>query len=420
MANLKQQTKLQPTLERTVVDIATLHPSEYNPRVISKEAAEGLAHSIKSFGLVQEIVVNRRGGRNRIVGGHQRVEVLKQMGEKKAAVVFVDLDDKAERALNVVLNNEHIAGEWNTDALVSLLDQIKSDGAVDFSALRLDELLSQLGQGLKQGQTDPDDAPPLPKKAVTKLGDLYIMGEHRLLCADASKPESYVRLLGNDRVDLVFTDPPYGIDIGKKNRFLNSFQPSGRSLKDMANDIIGKDALFDLLRSAFTLTCERMRDDASCYVTAPQGGELGLMMMMMMSGLPTRHVLIWNKNSQNFSLGRLDYEYKHEPILYTWKKTHRFFGKGQFTNSVWDIDKPRKADVHPTMKPVLLVHNAIFNSSLPGDLVLDPFCGSGTTLMAADQTGRKARVMEIDPAYCDVIVKRWSEFSAKKAVLEKV
>ncbi len=162
MANLKQQTKLQPTLERTVVDIATLHPSEYNPRVISKEAAEGLAHSIKSFGLVQEIVVNRRGGRNRIVGGHQRVEVLKQMGEKKAAVVFVDLDDKAERALNVVLNNEHIAGEWNTDALVSLLDQIKSDGAVDFSALRLDELLSQLGQGLKQGQTDPDDAPPLP------------------------------------------------------------------------------------------------------------------------------------------------------------------------------------------------------------------------------------------------------------------
>jgi ParB family chromosome partitioning protein len=151
MAPPKQKSSLaknisppKTALERSVVDISTLNPSEYNPRTISKEAAEGLAHSIKSFGLVQEIVVNRRGGRNRIVGGHQRVEVMKQMGETKAAVVFVDLDDKAERALNVVLNNEHIAGEWNNDALVSLLDQIKSDGAVNFDTLQLTELLNTL------------------------------------------------------------------------------------------------------------------------------------------------------------------------------------------------------------------------------------------------------------------------------------
>jgi len=166
----------------------------------------------------------------------------------------------------------------------------------------------------------------------------------------------------------------------------------------------------DYLLNAFTLANEYGHSHCSYYVTAPQGGELGLMMMMMMmmmSGLPAKHVLIWNKNRQNFSLGRLDYEYKHEPILYTWKEKHNFYGKGKFKNSVWDISKELKCDLHPTMKPVALIENAILNSSLSNCIVLDSFLGSGSTLIACEQTNRICYGMEIDPIYIDVILRRY-------------
>lgn len=399
--------------------LADLKPASWNPRTISKEAASGLSASLTRFGLVDPLIVNKRTGYT-IVGGHQRYAVLQQQGETSAQVVLIDVSEAEERALNVTLNNRHIAGDWS-DELVSLLDQIQSDGAVDFQALALDKLLEELHIPLNGGNTDPDDAPDKPLKVTTRPGEIWILGNHRLFCGDSSNPESYQRLLKNERVDLVFTDPPYGVDLGKKNRFLNSFQKAGRNLKDIANDMIGKDELFDLLVRAFTAAREVSNDKCSYYVTAPQGGELGLMMMMMMmSGLPTRHVLIWNKDSQNFSLGRLDYEYKHEPILYTWNKTHEFTGMGSFRNSVWDIPKPRKADVHPTMKPVELVENAILNSSKSGAIVMDMFAGSGTTAIAAQRTDRRARLIELDPAYCDVIIKRWEDFAGQKAILEKV
>lgn len=218
------------------------------------------------------------------------------------------------------------------------------------------------------------------------------------------------------KADMAFTDPPYGVDYGAKNRFLNTFQPAGRRLEDIANDMLGKDELFDFLVKAFTLAYEVGADHCTYYVTAPQGGELGLMMMMMMSGLPTKHILIWNKNKQNFSLGRLDYEYKHEPILYTWKEKHKFYGGGQFTNSVWDIAKESKCDLHPTMKPVALIENAILNSSQRDELCLDLFLGSGSTLIACEKTNRICYGMEIDEHYCDVIIDRFEKFTSKKAV----
>jgi site-specific DNA-methyltransferase (adenine-specific) len=227
--------------------------------------------------------------------------------------------------------------------------------------------------------------------------------------------------MDSEKADMVFTDPPYGVDYGEKNRFLNSFQKAGKNLKDIANDMLGKDELLDFLTKAFTLAYEQGADHCSYYVTAPQGGELGLMMMMMMmmmSGLPTRHVLIWNKNRQNFSLGRLDYEYKHEPILFTWKKTHKFYGKGQFKSSVWDIDKEQKCDLHPTMKPVALIENALLNSTEAGNIVLDLFGGSGSTLIACEKLNRKCRMMEIDPCYCDVIIERWEKFTGKKVEIK--
>jgi DNA modification methylase len=198
---------------------------------------------------------------------------------------------------------------------------------------------------------------------------------------------------------------------------LNQFQPSGRCTENIENDTLSVDELHSMLLKAFTNVRNVCADDASYYVTSPQGGDLGMMMMMMMkeAGLPIRHVLMWHKNTATFSMGRLDYDYQHEPIFYTWTKKHKFYGKGKFHTSVWDIDKPRKCDLHPTMKPVELVANCIENNSIGGDIVLDVFGGSGTTMIACEQLNRRCYMMELDPHYCDVIIDRWEQFTGKKA-----
>lgn len=216
---------------------------------------------------------------------------------------------------------------------------------------------------------------------------------------------------------MVFTDPPYGVAIGSKNEMLNSVQKAGRCTENIQNDTLSVDDLYKILQKAMTNIRLNCKEDAVYFVTAPQGGALGEMMMMMKdSGLQVRHNLIWNKNSATFSLGRLDYDYKHEPIFYTWTKSHHNYRKGAFRTSVWDIDKPRKCDLHPTMKPVELVANCMLDGTKEGDIVLDGFGGSGTTIIAAEQLNRKAYVMELDAHYCDVIIARWEQFTGKQAI----
>jgi len=223
---------------------------------------------------------------------------------------------------------------------------------------------------------------------------------------------------GGAEADMVFTDPPYGVAIGSKNESLNEVQKAGRCTENIAGDTMPETELYDMLRAAFENVREACREDAVYYVTSPQGGSLGLMMMMMMrdAGLPVRHVLMWKKSSATFSIGRLDYDYQHEPIFYTWTKSHHNFRKGRCRTTVWDFDKPRKCDLHPTMKPVELVANAILDGTTEGMNVLDVFGGSGTTLIACEQTGRRCYMMEIAPRYCDVILKRWENLTGKKAV----
>lgn len=216
---------------------------------------------------------------------------------------------------------------------------------------------------------------------------------------------------------MVFTDPPYGVAIGDKNKLLQSVQPSGRIEENIANDTLSVDELYKVLRKAMENARLSCADDASYYVCAPPGGDMGLMMMMMMrdAGLNVRHQIVWNKNCATFSLGRLDYDYKHEAIMYTWTKSHHNYRKGPFRTSVWDVDKPRQCDLHPTMKPLELVAAAMEDSTREGDTVLDLFGGSGTTLIVAEQLGRKCRMMEIDPHYCDVIIARWEKLTGKEA-----
>ena len=218
---------------------------------------------------------------------------------------------------------------------------------------------------------------------------------------------------------LVFTDPPYGVSIGKKNAMLNTFQPSGRCLDDFDMDDMAPAELGEMLKKVFTLWLGIMADNCSVFVCSPQGGGLGMMMLMMKeSGLEVRHILNWVKNRATFSMGRLDYDYQHEPILFTWKKTHKRKKEGAFQTSIWAVDKPMKNKEHPTMKPVELPVCAILNHSDKGDIVGDPFLGSGTTMIAAEMTGRICCGMEISPNYCDVIVDRWEKFTGKKAQLE--
>ncbi len=216
---------------------------------------------------------------------------------------------------------------------------------------------------------------------------------------------------------MCFTDPPYGVSIGSKNEMLNTVQPSGRCCKNIDNDTLPSDELYPILVAAMTNARLSCKDDASYYVTSPQGGELGLMMMMMKdAGLTVRHMLIWVKNCATFSLGRLDYDYQHEPIFYTWTKKHHNYRKGENRTTIWQYDKPRKCDLHPTMKPIPLVANCLMDSTKEGDIVVDLFGGSGTTMMACEQLNRKARLMEIDPHYCDVIIARWEKYTGKTAI----
>lgn len=337
--------------------------------------------------------------------------VAQELGYDEVPVVYVSIPDVAkEKELNLRLNKNN--GDWDFDLL----------GGLDKDILELVGFeQDDIGRAFPPiADEHEDDVPAAPEKPKSKTGDIYVMGEHRVMCGDSTKSEDVDRLMNGKRADMVFTDPPYGVSIGKKNRMLNSFQKSGRNLKDIADDDLKPDDLYKVLLAAFTNLKSVLSDCSTVFVSAPQGGGLGMMMMMMKdSGLEVRHVLIWKKNKPTFSMGRLDYDYQHEPILLAWNKSHKFYGGGICKTSIWEFDSPRESKEHPTMKPVALVENAILNNSKRGDIVADIFLGSGTTLIACEKTQRVCYGIEKDPSYVDLIVKRWEDFTGKKAVLSK-
>lgn len=252
--------------------------------------------------------------------------------------------------------------------------------------------------------------------ARCRRGDVWRLGDHMLMCGSSADKADMQLLYDGFEPLMVFTDPPYGVAIGDKNKRLDECaQKAGCITRNIIGDTLSTDELYDMLLHAFSNLREVCHEDCSYYVSSPQGGEIGLMMMMMMrdAGLPVRHNLIWAKNTATFSMGRLDYDYRHEPIFYTWTKRHRFYGSNE--NTVLEFDKPRRCDLHPTMKPVALVARLMENSSAPGDPVADIFGGSGTTLVAAEQLGRSCRMMELDPHYCDVIIERWEGLTGGRA-----
>ena len=349
-----------------------------------------------------------------LIDGHLRAETTPDM---EVPVLVLDVNEAEADKLLATIDPLGAMAEADVGKLDSLLRE------VDTGSEGLQEMLAELAKdnGLyKTPEVVEDEVPEPPANPVTQTGDLWVLGEHRLLCGDSTNAEDVRKVLGGQRATCVFTDPPYGVAIGAKNRMLNSFQPSERNLTDIVDDTLTPEQLEQQLLPAFINIRQLvMADDCTVFVTAPQGGELGMMMMMMMmqkAGLRARHVLIWKKNQPTFSMGRLDYDYAHEPILLTWGKKHKRPMNGKHRTSVWEIDRERKCAERPTMKPVELYANGYLNNSDEGDNVYDAYIGSGTAFIAAEQLNRRCYGLEISPAYCDVIVERWQNLTGGKAV----
>lgn len=392
-----------------------------NPRQWTKDEMDNLKKSISETPELLEArgaIVYPKDGKYIVLGGNMRLEAVRALGWKEMPCIVLPESLPVGKLKEIVIKDNGSFGEWDMDALANAWDDLPLsewganvawDGINDGDAGASDRTASVSEDDFSEEEDDIVQ--------VVTAGDLWKLGNHVLMCGDSADAESVKKLMGGAMADLVFTDPPYGVAIGDKNKALNSVQKAGRCTENIKNDNISVDELYPILVRAMANCRENCKEDASYYVTSPQGGELGLMMLMMMkdAGLPVRHMLVWEKNSATFSLGRLDYDYQHESIFYTWTKKHHNYRKGEYRTSIWKYDKPRKCDLHPTMKPVALVANCLMDGTEEGDIVLDVFGGSGTTMIACEQLGRKCRIMELDPHYCDVIIARWEKMTGKKA-----
>ena len=391
--------------------LSDLHPAEYNPRVAlapEDEEYKRIKRSIETYGYVDPIIINSDGT---IIGGHQRYNVLLDLGYDTAHVVIVDLDKNAEKALNVALNK--ISGEWDDEKLCDLLQDLDLSGydfsLTGFTRSELDGLQLKLGVGeaVEDEDFDVDKAVEECEKPVTKRGDLWIMGGHRLLCGDARNVDDMARLMGGAKADLLLTDPPYNVDyVGKTKDALK-----------IDNDRMSNADFRAFLLEAFTAARQSMKAGAAFYIWHADSNGYDFRGACMDAGWKVRQCLIWEKDI--LVLGRQDYQWQHEPCLYGWNEGagHAWYSDRKQT-TILRFDKPTRSKEHPTMKPVPLFGYLVQNSSKPGDIVLDPFSGSGTTVIAAEQLDRTAYVMELNERYRDVIVKRWEEQTGEKAVLD--
>ena len=378
------------------VDPAKLTPADYNPRTISEHQAEALKRSLDRWGFVEPIVANKRTGR--IVGGHQRLDGALALALPSVPVHWIDVDESSEKALNIALNK--ISGDWDEDLLGKLLADLERDGQdledLGFDADELQEIIDAAApEPVLSG--DLDDVPEPPADPITQPGDLWQLGEHRLLCGDSTNADDVARLMGEEKAYLLLTDPPYGVDY------------EGVTNDDAAG-------LSDLLRSSLALADRFMQPGACYYICHPDVHAFEFISAVREQGWVQARpsTLIWVKD--RFVLGRGDYHSQTEPILYGWKPgaAHHAL-KDRSQSNVWSFDRPAKAEGHPTMKPVGLFARCVSNSSQKKSLIYEPFSGSGTTIIAAEQQQRRCYAMEITPAYCDVAVKRWEQATGRKA-----
>ncbi|MDP9265743.1 MAG: ParB N-terminal domain-containing protein [Chloroflexota bacterium] len=419
--------------------IAELAPAPYNPRKGLKAGDreyESLKRSIEEFGVVDPVIFNTRT--KRLVGGHQRLTVLRDLGHATAPTVLVDLDEVREKALNLALNK--IAGAWDMPMLKDLLLDIERSGGdqtlTGFDPKEIEEILTNYRDD------DPGEDIPVPEppaNPVTRVGDLYELGPHRLVCGDARDGRAWKLLMGQDRADIMWTDPPYGVQPATGSAMRARGEP-------FQNNRPGD--IQPLLSAVFPLCSAHLKAGAAIYVCSAPDADMLMPFIGAFLAAQWHHsrTLIWVKGSPNFLASSFggDYKNQHEAILYGWKPgaahvwnvpdgaviddepalTHmkredlvRLVKelRNDRQTSVVREDKTRHNDLHPTMKPIPLIRRMLANSSVPKQLVLEPFAGSGSTLIAAAQMGRRARLMEIEPRFCDVIVERWQNLTKETA-----
>jgi DNA modification methylase len=388
--------------------LGRLLPYVRNARTHSDEQVAQIAASIVEFGFTNPILVGDDGI---IVAGHGRLAAARRLGLQTVPVVVLDHITPIQRRALVIADNRIAENaDWDDAVLRAELTALQGDGFdLDLTGFDPDALAELLaGEETDQGgEVDDDDVPDEAIAVVSRPGDLWRLGEHRVLCGDATDPASYARLLVEGQADMVFIDPPYNVDYANsaKDRMRGTQRP-------ILNDNLGK-AFHDFLLAALTPTVAHCR--GAIYI-AMSSSELDVLQTAFRAaGGRWSTFIIWAKD--RFTMGHADYQRQYEPILYGWpEEAKRHWCGDRDQGDVWHINRQQRNDLHPTMKPVELVERCIRNSSRPGDLVLDGFGGSGTTLIAAHKSGRRARLMELDPKYVDVIVRRWQAWSGEQAV----
>ena len=401
-------TSVVEKMEVTMWPLEKIIPYARNARKIPPQAVDKVAASIQEFGWRQPIVVDKDGV---IIVGHVRLLAAQKLGLREAPVhIASNLTPAQVRAYRLLDNRSHEETSWDDDLLGLELLDLRGLGVdldlTGFDLHEIDEFLARAGG--TDGLTDPDAVPEIPENPVSKPGDLWVLGSHRVLCGDATALSSGERVLEGGLADMVFTDPPYNVDYSQP-----SVRP-GRAGRKIANDNLGgafEQFLSDACRNLLGVS------RGAIYICMSSAEIDTLKRAFIEAGGHWSTFVIWAKNT--FTLGRSDYQRQYEPILYGWRQgSDHYWCGARDQGDVWNVNKPAVNDLHPTQKPVELIERAIANSSRRRDTVLDPFGGSGSTVIACEKMGRQARVIELDPKYIDTTVIRWQEFTGHAGVLE--
>ena len=395
-------------MEIKEVEVSALIPYAKNSRTHDDAQVAQIAASIKEFGWTNPILVDGDKG---VIAGHGRLLAARKLGMAKVPTIELkDMTEAQKKAYVIADNKLALNAGWDTNFLSLELQELK-DQDFDLTLLGFDdkELDALLAPETTEGLTDEDSVPDTPIEPKTKLGDIYILGNHRLMCGDSTSITDIEKLINGQPVDMTLTDPPYNV----------AYEGATKEKLTIINDSMGNDEFRQFLRDAFVAADTVMKQGAVFYIWHADSEGYNFRGACSDAGWKVRQCLIWKKSS--LVMGRQDYHWMHEPCLYGWKDgAAHLWSADRKQTTILEFNKPSRNGEHPTMKPVELFEYQLLNNTKGGDIVLDSFGGSGTTLIAAEKHGRYARIMELDPKYCDVIVKRWEDFTGKKAILAEL
>jgi site-specific DNA-methyltransferase (adenine-specific) len=386
--------------------VGDLTPYARNSRTHSDEQIAQIAASIKEFGWTNPILIDGEKG---IIAGHGRLKAAMRLGlEEIPAIELSHLTEIQKKALIIADNKLALNAGWDNELLSLELEELELEGLdLSLTGFGEEEISALKPEVVNEGLTDEDAVPEPPPEAITKPGDIWILGKHRLMCGDSTSMDHLATLTAGALVDMWLTDPPYNV----------AYEGKTKDALKIKNDSMADDQFRQFLRDSYTAADSVMKPGAVFYIWHSDSEGYNFRGAAHDSGWKVRQCLIWKKST--IVMGRQDYHWKHEPCLYGWKEgAGHLWAADRKQTTILEFDKPSRNGEHPTMKPVALFEYQMLNNTKGGDIVLDSFGGSGTTLIAAEKNGRIAYLMELDPKYCDVIVKRWEEFTGQKARLE--